>query len=213
MASVSATYASGKYLRAEELQGRGRVVFTIKSVQQKDLDGRKRLELAFRESAKLLTLNASNARALAGLYGDESAEWVGKMVVFVVRQVEFQGRQVPGIRVDADAPRTTAPDSPSSSSPVGQSITARIVEVKEQASNGRTVFLIQLDSGERMWTWESPIARAAKERCGLASPALLRYHPVRNPTSGVTSFKLVAVEDAAQDAPEGDGPAQDEIPF
>lgn len=213
MASVAATYSSGKYLRASDIQGRGRVVFTIKSVQQKELDGKQRLELSFFEGTKKLTLNASNARTLAELYGDETGGWVSKVVVLVARMVEYGGRQVPGIRIDTTAPHIPAAGSGGAQPQAGQSVVSRIQEVRTQTVSGRQVVVVHLDNGTSMWTYSEELGRAAKARCAQEIPALVRFQSVRNQATGVDSLKLLAIEDAEQVAPVGTGPAEDDIPF
>ena len=218
MPSVKATYSgSNAYLKADDLAANGPVTLTIKDVRTTNLKGKTHLELGFRETNKKLTLNKVNASSIAKLFGDNTDQWAGQVVTFAARQVEFQGEMVNGIRVDTEVgtrgrvQRPARTNEPKPSAP--ESITARIVEVNHSNQNGRSLYVVCVDGGERFWSYEDPVARAAKSRCGLVVPALLRFQCVRNPKTGVESFKLLSVEDAGPEPNEDQGPAVDDIPF
>lgn len=93
-----------RFLRAADLGGRAPLV-TIKAVSRQDFPDGPRLVVAFEEGSKLLSVNRTNGRELARLFGDETTAWIGQRVRLVVRDVDYRGTQVPAIRVaPAEAP-------------------------------------------------------------------------------------------------------------
>lgn len=77
----------------------GPTSLTIASADEKTIKGEKKLVLGFSERKEQLVCNITNARNLASKYGDETADWIGKTVQFVVVQVPYQNKLVPGIRI------------------------------------------------------------------------------------------------------------------
>jgi hypothetical protein len=73
----------------------------IESVELKTDKGESEVKWAvfFAEVEKGLVLNKTNARTLARAFGEDTDAWTGKVVDLVVREVEFSGRVVPGLRV------------------------------------------------------------------------------------------------------------------
>ena len=55
--------------------------------------------LHFKETDKLLVLNVTNANTIADLYGNTVIDWSGKRIALFVKEVDFKGRQVMGIRI------------------------------------------------------------------------------------------------------------------
>ena len=101
-----------RYLKAADLGTRSPLV-TIKAVSRQDFDGGPRLVLGFHETERLLSLNATNGRALIAAFGDETSAWVGKAIRLTVLPVDYRGTQVPAIRVaaaEAPAPPPKAAD-------------------------------------------------------------------------------------------------------
>lgn len=87
-----------KYLKAEDI-GKRRVVVTIDRVDMEDFDDGKKLIIFFQGKQKGMVLNKTNASNIAYLYGDETNGWPGKNVELFTMLVEFQGRQVPALRI------------------------------------------------------------------------------------------------------------------
>ena len=104
-----------RYLRAADLGGRAPLV-TVKAVSRQDFPDGPRLVVAFEEGSKLLSLNRTNARELARLFGDETAGWIGQRVRLVVRDVDYRGQMVPAVRV---APADAAAAPPKAADPFG----------------------------------------------------------------------------------------------
>ncbi len=72
----------------------------------------------FRGKQKRLVLNKTNAKTIAGLYGDDTEGWIGKRITLVVREVEFEGSIVLAIRVSGRIPQPKPPETPAASEPV-----------------------------------------------------------------------------------------------
>lgn len=63
-------------------------------------DSKTQLLVSFHEFDKQLGLNKTNAAAIAGLYGDDTDDWIGESVVLFPTRVDFQGKMVDAIRID-----------------------------------------------------------------------------------------------------------------
>lgn len=96
-----------KFLAAEDLAGRPANV-TIVSAEVKDIgqgaDKDRKIVLGFSGKSKMLVCNKTNAKTIAKLYGDETDDWIGKMITIAPREVEFQGDMVWAIRVSLQKP-------------------------------------------------------------------------------------------------------------
>ena len=78
------------------------VTLTMKDVKVKEIaDGRggdaEKPVLSFQERDKLLVLNKTNARIIAGLYGPETGDWLGKKVTITGEHGAWFGKK--GVRV------------------------------------------------------------------------------------------------------------------
>lgn len=107
MPSIDDVYKShSDKLKAEEL-GTRMYTLTIRSVEFVEFsDTDKKLVLSFTETEKTLPLNVTNARSIAGFLGNDYGMWSGRQIMLFSTPVDFQGRQVLGIRIRApqDAP-------------------------------------------------------------------------------------------------------------
>lgn len=102
MVDINEIYKSNSdYVKAEDI-GQNMWTFTIKTADVKNFDdGTSKIILTFVEWGKSLPLNATNARAIAGLYGHNSNAWPGNRIMLFSTPVDFQGKQTLGIRVRA----------------------------------------------------------------------------------------------------------------
>lgn len=113
------------YLKSADFEEEEVKVVTIKDVSLEELtskEGEKQTKpvLAFREKeVKPLVCNITNAKIIAGLYGEDSDEWIGKRVSLFVTQVDSFGKQVDAIRVRAKVPAAAKP-APKPAQPVGE---------------------------------------------------------------------------------------------
>lgn len=100
---VSEIYG-GQYLKADDIPRQG-ASDTIAGCRIQEFDDGKQvlcLALRDREDEKELRLNKTNALSLAEHYGDETSEWIGKVVHMMKGKTQFQGKQVDCIYVSAD---------------------------------------------------------------------------------------------------------------
>jgi hypothetical protein len=101
MVSISGAFPS-KYIAATDLQGRD-VPVTISHVSMEVVGSQGNQEtlpvVYFMGKEKGLVLNKTNANTIAQLHGDDTDFWANRPVTLFPTQTDFQGRQVPCIRV------------------------------------------------------------------------------------------------------------------
>src|SRR5262245_31566811 len=121
MALFASDYDKSKYLRAEDLKQDKK--FRIKAVTAEafERDGRpeKKLTLWFTNDERGLVLNKTNNRTLRGAFNDNTADWIGKVIVVFPMMADFRGKMTPALRVRIPAPKqvtaaaaTAAPQQP-----------------------------------------------------------------------------------------------------
>ena len=95
-----------KYLKAEDF-GDEDMVLTIKTLEMEEVgkDKEDKWILYFEEFEKGLVLNKTNTKVIAGIYGDDTDEWEGKLVTSYTTEVEYQGETVLGVRFRKKAPK------------------------------------------------------------------------------------------------------------
>ena len=106
------------YLKAADLKGKGAKLtisqVDVKEFDEKSQDGRayqaQKIILSFAKTPKQLVVNKTNARSIAAMHGDDTDDWVGKEIKLFTAQVDFQGTQVPAIRVQVDMPEESFDD-------------------------------------------------------------------------------------------------------
>jgi hypothetical protein len=90
-----------KWLKAEDL-GQKTPTVTIKKVDIETIGEDSKPILYFEGKDKGLVLNKTNWNALVDLCGaDDSDDWTGHKVKLYVVKVDYQGKRVPAIRIDA----------------------------------------------------------------------------------------------------------------
>ena len=97
-----------KYIACSDLNGQC-VSLTIRELKATELDddnGSKVTKpvLFFVEAQKGLLLNKTNARAIAGIYGRETDQWIGKPITIFPAQTEYKGEPVECVRVKLQPP-------------------------------------------------------------------------------------------------------------
>jgi hypothetical protein len=107
----------GKWLKKEDVPTP--VVGTITRVTREEVNadnGGKELKvvMAFAESnLKPMILNIGNATAVTEMYGDDSANWIGKRVeIYTDPNVMFGGKRIGGLRLRAPSSQGAAPVQP-----------------------------------------------------------------------------------------------------
>lgn len=108
------------YLKATDLQGH-RALVTMSHVKFEDIGDDHKPVLYFQGKDKGLVLNKTNANAITDVVGSEETDhWHGKAVVLYVTKVDFQGRRVDAIRIDAPQAgvQPAAPPPPPATTPL-----------------------------------------------------------------------------------------------
>lgn len=104
--NISEAFPS-EYLKADDLKAANSTVTISEAVIEEIGQGQQKeskLILAFVGKKKRLVLNKTNAKVIAGLYGNETEDWKGKQITLCPREVEFQGDMVWAIRVSLQKP-------------------------------------------------------------------------------------------------------------
>lgn len=96
---MSAAFPSA-YLKAADLANR-RVKIQMDRVEMEDIGGDHKPVLYFLGTDKKMVLNKTNASEIIDTYGDETTEWRGKFIELYEARVDFQGKKVQAIRVNA----------------------------------------------------------------------------------------------------------------
>ncbi len=113
MPSINDAFPSD-FLKVEDLQGRNATV-TIASAKIDEIgqgsNRERKIIIGLLGKTKKLVCNKTNAKVIAGLYGDQLEGWVGQRITLCPREVEYQGSMVMAIRVSLQAPppQTAAP--------------------------------------------------------------------------------------------------------
>jgi hypothetical protein len=63
----------------------------------------------FEETEQALIANMTNSRIIAGLYGDDTDDWIGQRITLYPTETQFNGRMVPAIRVRSKPPQAKRP--------------------------------------------------------------------------------------------------------
>lgn len=94
-----------KYLAAADLDDKT-VPVEIEKVRMEEIgDQEEKPVIYFKNQNKGMVLNKTNATTIAGIHGNDTDEWIGKMISLFPTQTEFQGKAVECIRVKIKAPR------------------------------------------------------------------------------------------------------------
>ncbi len=92
---------SSNYLKTSDLKGR-RIVLAIDKVSVEDIGKEKKPVLYFVDKEKGMVLNRTNATTIEEIVGtSETRKWHGKKIILYPTRVDFQGRRVDAMRVDA----------------------------------------------------------------------------------------------------------------
>lgn len=99
------------FIGAWDLDGKERVL-TIASVEAGKVGhgnkASKKPIIRFKGAKKAFAVNVTNARAIAGMYGNDTRAWVGKPIAIYPTMADFGGKQVDAVRVRPTPPRGPA---------------------------------------------------------------------------------------------------------
>jgi hypothetical protein len=106
MPRISERYPKSGFLTAKDVEEEGDLDLQIAYVAWDEEIGNKTRDVVhFLNDGRALVLNATNARTVAKLHGDEADDWSGRWVtLFFDPDVEYQGRKDGGIRVREQVP-------------------------------------------------------------------------------------------------------------
>ena len=101
MVLLASKYDQSRFLKAADLTAEKK--FKIKAVTEEPLgigkDKEIKLVVWFTNDDRGLVMNRTNIRTLRGPFGDDTANWVGKIIVIFPTMAEFRGTMKPALRV------------------------------------------------------------------------------------------------------------------
>ena len=105
--NVDDVYGGG-YLKSEHLNGQD-VPVKIEAVAEETVgqgaDAKRQIVLNFIGKDKRFGLNQTNAGTIAGMYGKDCGDWIGRaLVLYVDPNVMMSGKRVGGIRIRPSLP-------------------------------------------------------------------------------------------------------------
>ena len=98
-------------LKAEDLKGQDCTV-KIAGYESVSFDAGPKLVLSFVGTDKTLVCNKTNSQTVAGFYGTNLENWIGKEITLFPTQTEYAGKQVACIRVRLQPPQPPATPEP-----------------------------------------------------------------------------------------------------
>lgn len=101
-------YFGGSYLKASDI--RATTNLTIKEAKVEKLDDREKIVVYFDETDKGLVLNKINTSRITKQLGtSETEEWPANKITLIATEVEYDGKDVPCIRVQKQEELATPP--------------------------------------------------------------------------------------------------------
>jgi hypothetical protein len=104
---LASDYDQTRFLKAQDLPSERK--FKIKSVTVEPIgagkDKENKLVVWFTNDKRGLVLNRTNNRTIRGAYGDDTAGWVGKIIIVFPTMAEFRGTMGPALRVRIPPPK------------------------------------------------------------------------------------------------------------
>ena len=136
---MSAAFPSA-YIKAADLNGR-RVRVEMDRVEMEDVGGELKPVMFFLGSDKKMIVNKTNASEIIDAYGDDTDAWHGQMIELYEARVDFQGKKVAAVRVNAMLGKPMVPVASAfdTQAPIGRSLKQppqQRHDDDEQPSNG-----------------------------------------------------------------------------
>lgn len=200
-----------KYLKAGDLRGR-EVTATIEDIiprhELKTKEGKEEKPLVmFLGKDKGLVLNKTNAKAIAGMYGFDATQWIGKPITLFAKEVRAFGEIVDAVRVKKKKPqgKPAKPRSQRSAPPseydafVSRIMDASTVDELMAAANSAPDNMTedQRDAAKRLYQ-----SAVANQQCGEKQDV----EPPHDPETGEVA------PDGPEPFPEADGPDWEDRP-
>ncbi len=107
MVLLASNYDQSKWLKAEDVPAEKK--FRIKAVTEEEIgvgkDKERKLVVWFTNDSRGLVLNRVNNRTIRGAFGDDTANWPGKIIILFPTMAEFRGTMKPALRVRIPPPK------------------------------------------------------------------------------------------------------------
>jgi hypothetical protein len=107
MVLLASSYDQSRFLKAEDLKAEKK--FKIKNVTEEEVgigkDKERKLVVWFTNGARGLVLNRVNNRTIRGAFGDDTANWPGKIIIVFPTVADFRGEMKPALRVRIPPPK------------------------------------------------------------------------------------------------------------
>ena len=114
MVLLASAFDQSRFFKAADLKGEKK--FRIKNVTPElvgtEAQKEKKLVVWFTNDERGLVLNKTNNRAIRSAYGDDTAGWVGKIIVVFPTMVDMRGKMTPALRVRIPPPKRAAGAAP-----------------------------------------------------------------------------------------------------
>jgi hypothetical protein len=107
MVLLASEFDKSKYFRSEDIkqERKFRVKAVTEEILEQDGGKEKKLVLWFTNDDRGLVLNKTNNRTLRGAFGDDTANWINKVIAMFPVMTEFRGKMRPGLRVRIPPPK------------------------------------------------------------------------------------------------------------
>ena len=105
---------SSSYLKTEDFDKKGKE-FTMLSVQMEEVGGEEKPVLYFDGIEEGFPLNKTNAEDITDMYGDDTEDWDGKLIVIYRDKTMYNGKRTDCLRVKAPREASTGKGSGSGS--------------------------------------------------------------------------------------------------
>jgi hypothetical protein len=111
MVLLASKYDQSRFLKAADLTAEKK--FKIKTVTEEPVgigkDQEMKLVIWFTNDRRGLVLNITNNRTLRGSFGNDTAGWVGKIIIVFPTMADFRGQMKPALRVRIPTPKGNGP--------------------------------------------------------------------------------------------------------
>jgi hypothetical protein len=106
--------SKSNYLKAEDLPEGKEFELIISGTETADMNGEQKLIVMFQGRQKGLMLNNTNYKKISAAYGHDDAKWAGNKVLLYRDMTDYQGKDVPCLRVRVENERVVikAPPAP-----------------------------------------------------------------------------------------------------
>lgn len=105
----------GRYLKADDVAD-GELVLTITDIREEFIgngaDREKKWTAGFHETSKRLVLNKTRASSLVKMFGDNTDDWLGRVVICYAATTSYGGEEVAALRLRAPTPAGPRPQAP-----------------------------------------------------------------------------------------------------